>query len=200
MVLKQHQIVAVKCNIVSQVLSKLYELQYSTSCSNKDNYILENYIESLNCLGLDFIPCGPKDTNCSKNSVIFKCNFKVTKIVILSKEVNTIVYGLESTGGKAPYTYNWFIDTSDFNIAGPVNQDAATFTVKADKDLALLVSPVSVTVVDADGCTSNKICTLTPQGLKCSMTYAPCPNSSGLVVVSKATYCAVANNLIVTNI
>lgn len=190
---------AVKCNIVNQVLSKLYELQYSASCSSTDNYIVENYIESLNCLGLDFVPCGPKETECKSSTVVFKCNFVVTKIVIISKIGNTIIYGLETVGGKGPYTYSWAIDTTDFVVAGAVNQDAATFTVKADKDLALLVSPVSVTVTDADGCTDTKTCTLIPEGLRCSVNFQPCPNTSSLSVFSKVTYCAAPHNLIITN-
>lgn len=191
---------AVKCNIVYQALGKLYELQYGTSCSNKDNLIVENYIENLDCSEIDFVACGPKDTatRCT-DAIVFKCSFRVTKITIVTQEDITITYGLESVGGKAPYTYDWQIDTSDFDISGPINHDSAIFTVKAGKDLALLVSPVSVTVTDADGCRSTKTCTLTPEGLKCSVNYVACPNTSNLQVTSNFTFCARPHGLVLSN-
>lgn len=189
---------AVKCNIVGLVLNKLYNLQYELECKDYSNDIIENYIEYLDCDIPGFVPCNIA-TDCRDNVTISECRLTVNKIVIISRVLNTIVYGVDLVGGVAPFTYQWIFDTTDFNNSGTVDTNQATLTVKGGKNLALIVSPISVTVTDSEGCKYTKNCTLIPEGLRCNDNYVPCPNISNLQVASKFTYCARPENLVVTN-
>lgn len=191
---------AVKCNIVGQVLGKLYALQYGGDCRKESNSIIENYIEYLNCSSVEVIPCQPQATDCSETIINFVCKIAITSLHIVSKEADTIVYGVTVSGGKAPYEYVWDFDDTDFTNGGPVNTNQSTLVVKAEKDLALLVSPISVTVTDADGCEATKSCVLNPTGLNCNSSVASCSNPTGLTVIDKITYCGVPSNLTVVNI
>lgn len=185
--------VAAKCNITGLVLELVGELYYGFKCKDNSYAIIENYLESLQCE--DVVPevCHPAD--CTNDPIIFNCQIGVAGIAV-SINGNTVTFTSTIVGGTAPFTYEWSFETDDFT-SGAINQSSLVLTLKPNKSLEDLVSEVSVTVTDANGCTTTKSCWLVDAAMKCNESFVPCPNPSQLTLLNATTYCVAPSNLIV---
>lgn len=92
------------------------------------------------------------------------------------------------------YTYSWTWDEEVFDLAGPLGESTLFVTVKDGKDLDAIVSPISVTVTDENGCSTTKTCYYTPTGMQCGE-YIPCPNAANLIIINKFVRCTGASQL-----
>lgn len=189
---------AAKCNIISSVISKLNGLYWGITDKSIDDKIIENYIEQLNCIDVFVVPCSNGD--CPDSTVKKVCNFRILRISGTTNE-NSITFFIEDKNlldGVAPFIYNWSFETKDFDNSGSINLSTATLTVKSTKKLNLLVSKITLNIIDSDGCKSTKTCYLTPQGIKCDINYKPCPPVASLKVTVKTKLCPKVSSLLVT--
>jgi len=187
--------VAAKCNITSSALKVLNELYWGTKDNTVDDVILENYAESLGCSVMNIC----NEDNCINLTETLNCALVLSKISVTT-DLNTATFFIadgDLTGGKSPYKYTWSYEEEDFDNSGEVDIDEAVLTVKLGKKLDLLVSLVSVNIVDDNGCIVNKGCYITPTGMQCATDYVSCPNVTGLVVNNKVTKCFGVSGLIV---
>lgn len=188
---------AAKCNITSLALKKLSELYWGAKYNNIDAIILENYAESLNCGQM--VICNDVK-NCNNDTITFNCNLGITAISKIIDE-NTVTFYIadgDIIGGLEPFIYQWDYEEDDFDQSGEIDTSEAVLTVKAGKDLSLLVSIVSVMVTDANNCEFIKHCYITPSGMQCANNYAACLNISDLVVNNSITRCVNVSGLIVS--
>lgn len=188
---------AAKCNIISLALKKLSELYWGTKYKDIDDIILENYAESLDCGQM--VICN-EAIDCSNNVIEFNCSLNIAAIYKIVNE-NTVTFYIadgDLTGGLAPFKYQWDFEDDDFDQSGELETDQAVLTVKAGKDLDLLVSIISVMVTDANNCEFIKHCYITPSGMQCADDYTACLNVSGLVVSNSTTACVNTSGLIVS--
>ena len=95
------------------------------------------------------------------------------------------------------YTYDWTWDSSVFDLSGPLDEPQLLLTVKDGKELDAIISPVTVTVTDENGCRTTKTCYYTPDGMECD-DYIPCSNPSNLVLINKFVRCTGASFLTVS--
>lgn len=190
-------IVAVKCNITSLALKKLNELYWGNKYKGVDNLIIENYIYSLSCSGLEM--CYTEEDDCSNPTIVLNCNLNIALIsnTINQNVITFYIKDTDFTGGLAPFTYQWTYEQSDFDNSGDINVSESVLSVKLGKRLELLVTSISVKVVDANGCIYNKTCYLALSQMQCADDYIPCPNISSLSVINKITNCVMPIGLIV---
>lgn len=187
--------VAAKCNITGLVLEELSRLFYGFKCKDNSYAIIENYIESLNCEGINLEVCFPSD--CKNELVIFNCTFNVVGITS-SINGNVVTFSVVTVGGTTPFTYAWTFEVDDFTLSGAINQSTLVLTLKPGKSFPDLVSQVSVAITDANGCTDIKSCWLDDLAMKCSVNFVPCVNPSNLTLSNPVTYCVAPSSLVVT--
>jgi hypothetical protein len=194
-------IVAVKCNIASLALENSAKLLYGFSCKDNSIAFIENYIESLACPDIILEECG--SVVCENPVVVFNCVFNVNRIAMQVVEGNTVVLTAtigngDYAGGTPPFTYQWNFDENDFEVTGPINQSQIALTPKDGKEIEDLISKITVTVTDSNGCQSVKSCWVEQGVGKCNDNYVGCTNPSDLVVTDAETYCAAPSNLIIS--
>lgn len=198
---------AVKCNIAKKVLQKVAIENWGLKRRfDVDRDIIHNYVEHLNCSGISLKICEDYDEECGKlnkaNVVDLNCNMNVTNMsyTVVSNGLNDIQFYLsigDIVGGKAPYTYKWTYNTAHFDLVGNNTSDLLKVKVKAGIKVDLLISPITLEIIDANGCKDTKTCTYTPAGMKCNNNYVPCLGAKGLVVSYNYVTCAKAKNLTV---
>lgn len=194
--------VAAKCNITGFVLDELSPMFYGLKCKDNSYAIVENYIESLGCTNINLQICNPAD--CENNPTVFECEFNIVRTtVVINGDGNLVTFNVSEEdyfGGTSPFTYEWTFETDDFIISGPVNTSQLVLAVKPGKVLANLVTKISVTITDANGCTDTKECWLNKGDLRCSVNFVACSNPSGLVTTNNFVQCAGPSGLIVTKV
>ncbi len=185
-----------KCNITSFALKKLSELYWGTKYKNVDDSIIENYAESLGCGVINI--CNPSD--CVNETEILNCSLSITKISKTVEE-NTVTFYIEDedlVGGTSPFQYEWEFEEDDFDNSGEIDVSQAILTIKVGKRLDLLVSLISVTITDINGCIAIKNCYITPSGMQCANDYVACPNNTALAITNKFIRCFSSVGLIVS--
>lgn len=189
---------AAKCNITSSILQKLAQLKWGVNSNAIDEVIIENYVEQLACDCIDLDICHPD--NCINDTIIVTCNVQVAKIsnTIVENLVTFYIQDIDLTGGLAPYTYQWSFEQDDFDNSGTVDVNKAVLTVKLGKKPELLVTKITVTITDNNGCKVTKSCYMTPQGMQCLTTYKPCSTITNLKLISKNVTCVRVKSLVVT--
>jgi len=187
--------VGVRCNIVDLALARQKAFKWGFGNTHTID-ILENYKQYLNCDDAPPDPCFTED--CNQEAIIFNCNVNILKASLDTVEdVLTFTFEVgDIVGGKAPFTYLWEYDTTHFFVQGPVNQEQLVLILKPGFDLDILVSELSLTITDADGCRDTKHMWIV-NGELIYWNYVACPNPHSLVVTNKFTYCPAPSNLIV---
>lgn len=193
-------IVAVKCNIATLALENSAKLLYGFGCKDNSFAFIENYIESLDC-GINQELCNA--VPCENPVIVFNCIFNVNRISFEIQEGNLIILTAtvgdgDYAGGTPPFTYEWNFDENDFDVTGAVNQNQIALTPKDDKAIEDLVSQITVTVIDSNGCQSVKSCWIEYGVGKCNENFVGCTNPSDLVVTDAESYCAAPSNLIIS--
>lgn len=192
---------AVKCNITQHVLGKLARAKWGfTKNPDFDRAIVETYIEFLNC-PIRFTPCQKSDIDCTSSIIVFRCEFNVLSMTFYINDDGNPYFSINVgnyVGGTEPFSYQWFYDEEVFTAEGELDTESIILAVNEGKSLEDLVSPITVIITDANGCEDTKICYITPEGLKCSNNYEPCPNPIDLMVVNLFVQCPPPTGLIVT--
>lgn len=194
-----------KCNIAKSVLERLSSLTWGLDCKDVTCSILENYVEYLDCDNVKQNICIDPD-NCVNDPIYFSCRFN---IISISSEipVDTTEYdisfslnGTNYAGGTQPFTYNWTYDTNDFDPVGDVDSDTIKLKLKPGKVLSLIVSNISVSVIDANECSDSKNCVIDAQIMHCNQFYEACYNPQSLTVHNLYVACTKPKNLVVAHI
>jgi len=192
--------VGAKCNITKSVLGDVYKVRWGLKLPSNLISILENYVKFLNCPTVTPAICNQED--CTNIIEVFNCEFNVIGMTFFIEDgqpffkINVGNY----IGGTEPFTYQWFFDTDNFEAVGEINTDTLVLTVKPNKELTTLVTPITVIITDVNGCEDTKICYMTPDGLKCNTNYQPCSNPSGLIISNTFIACPVPSGLIISKV
>jgi hypothetical protein len=189
--------VAAKCNITGFALKELYKSKWGIDSESNVAAIAENYIEYLNCPNIKLSLCYP--AKCKNDIIIFNCDFNVNGMTFYYEDgipQFAITVG-NYVGGVLPLTYQWLFDEENFEAVGPTDTESLTLTVIEGKDFDNLVTPITVTITDANGCEDTKVCYITPDGLRCNTNYQPCSNPSNLMIANLFKQCSGPSGLIV---
>ena len=190
-----------KCNITSTVLNKITYLQKGRKFFNEES-IYENYLGFLNCDSVDYNICFPD--NCSNPTIIFICTLAVSGIsAIVDKDSGQVTFYIadnQFVNGIPPYSYSWIYNTADFDLVSVIGNNQIVLSIKQGKTFDALVSQISVSITDSNGCYASKSCYLTPIGIQCASDYQECPNGNNLQIVNLYTQCFGASGLIVNNV
>lgn len=201
---------AVKCNITKVVLEKVESNGWGLSPSKeRDRTLLENYVEFLACPDFSLKYCTDYEDTCIElnkaNTLVVNCNLNVigmsfTKNTPSSQNPQDITFFLSITdiyGAKQPLTYKWTYDTNIFDIVGSINSPTVQFKVKPGKKIDLVVAPITVEIVDANGCKDTKQCYFTGDGMKCNASFKPCTPVKALIVTPVVVTCSRPRALVV---
>lgn len=197
-----------KCNITLNTLQYLNKLLWGVDCDNSIKAIIENYIEYLACDTINIVPCFAED--CTNNTIDVDCTSKSLYRIDNLKNPYPCIYLFvndeDIVNGKPPYTYQWSYIVSDLIPRGEINKSFIVLCPVANKLRENLVTPITITIIDSEGCRFTKTCYLTPEylnppnfgSLECN-NYIPCTNISNLSVQLKVTQqCSNNENLTVS--
>lgn len=186
--------VAVKCNITGLVLKETGRMFYGLKCQDNTLGIAENYLAYLNCPEVPIESCA---SDCDNPAIIFNCLFKLATLsaVVQGQTVTLNVTSLNYVGGTAPFTYQWEFNVDDFT-SGATDANQLVLTLRAGKSFSTLVTSVTLTMTDANGCISSKQCWLSFGVLYCNPLYAPCVNPAALSVTPTMTNMTWDNTLV----
>lgn len=164
------------------------------------NIILRGYIRYVNCpsMYLNSSDCYSTEP-CEETTIDLVCNMAVTGMdfTVHDDEVTATFDVTDLTGYTDPLTYLWTFDTSVFVATSPINQSTITLKLQAGKSFDYVVTPLTLTITDANRCTVTKTCYLVAGTMNCTTGYIPCPNPRELVVTNKFVQCSGPSGLIV---
>lgn len=189
-----------KCQITKHSIDAINKLYWGINCKNNNDAIYENYIGYLACATVTQSNCYP-DT-CLSSTVDFVCNMSVTGIdYTINEDGITATFNINNlTGYKTPLTYLWEFDTNVFTTTSPINGSSIVLTLKDGKSFDTIVTPITLTITDDNGCKVDKTCYVTPSGITCVTNYASCSNPMNLVIENTTVQCAGPIGLIVINL
>lgn len=183
----------VKCNIASLILDRIQSVNWGVSCIDSNTTgILENYIEHLACKTKKFNMV-TDNVDCQGEIVVFNCEYNILRIGFTVENIESVfkVNVGDYIGGTPPFTYVWAFEEDDFDLLSEdLESEELILKIKEGKTFDSLVSQITVTITDANFCSSTKTCVITPQGMQCGNSYELCPNVSNLQVVNKIIQCS----------
>lgn len=182
---------AVKCNIIDLAQERVRLIKWRFSCRDNSRWIIENYVEYLNCPEVNLVPCGTVNCQEGGSTVSSACTLVINEIageVIVDQGriyFSVLIDGY--VGGTLPFSYSWTYNTDDFElVAGAtVNEPELRLALKPGRDSSYLNTDINVTITDANGCEVTKGCFYTPSGMECDLSvFTFCPNTRQLEVVN----------------
>jgi hypothetical protein len=193
--------VAAKCNITKLALEKIATTLWGFSCNKEtDLSIVENYIEYLACPKVKLKICHEGEPCTDDGINIVNCNINIVGMSFTIIQDNGISFILDVgdvIGAKLPYIYQWTFDTNVFDLATGTNATSISLFVKLKQglDMNSIVTPITVHIIDANGCTDTKTCYKVPDGLACSINFVPCKTPHNLVIGIVHTTCKAPHKL-----
>lgn len=164
--------------------------------------IIRGYVEGLGCptLYLSSTDCfSPSGEPCSDSSTDFICNMTVTGMdySVHDDEVTATFNITDLSGYLEPLTYLWEFDTAVFVATSPVNQSTITLKLIQGKQFPYIVTPLTLTITDANRCKVKETCYLVNSNIDCTEDYVPCTNPRDLKIINKYVQCSGPSGLLV---
>ena len=188
-----------KCNITGYIKPILDKSRIGIKYNLSSKAILENYTQWLNCSTETINVCYPD--NCVNVPLVYTCSMALARITstIFNRVITFSITDGDLTNYTAPLTYIWNYDSSVFILSGSIHQSTLVLYLTGTRLYDYLVTTVSVTIKDANGCSITKSCTLVSEEMDCSGSI-PCPNLSSLVLSNPVTYCTSPMGLIINKV
>jgi hypothetical protein len=186
--------VAVRCNITTDVVNKLAELQWGVKAPSIAENVMINYLEYLGWETIGGCPAA-----CCNETIHILCEILVNKIsyTLVDNIVTFYIADGDIVKGVAPFSYVWDFEEDDFDAAGPIDVEQSVLKVKLGKSPTLLVTKIIVKITDSRGCATTKSCYLTPLGMMCASNYQACLPATRLAVRSNIVVCTKLKALVV---
>jgi hypothetical protein len=188
-----------KCQITKHVIDILNSLHWGVNCRNNNNAIYDNYIGYLDCSTVLQSRCYP-DT-CLNETTNLVCTMSITGIdYTIGVDGITATFNINNLSGyEEPLTYLWEFDNEVFTTTSSINGNTLVLTIKDDKTFDTIVSPITLTITDNNGCKVVKTCYVTPEGMVCTEEYSPCSNPKNLIIMNTFVNCQHPTGLVVIN-